>query len=286
MICGLRDVGAIPTRLPAQAAALATTEAALSSIRLVNRSTAFRCTVELRYQVLPCFSASGALSWLRWRDSSPALRTLVQQAHASTSGEERQRRRVAARCHIKSRSNWNTPNGIPRIALFDCSLAYILQASPAGSAADRLVARRNSKAGPTRTSARQVSAPTYGSHSHSAVACQDTTTSRITGLLVNTHAYTDFTPRHLAHRQVILCCSRPGSDKILCCPRPASTVIPCIGSRIRQQASTHDDTSDARRRTCSVYILAKITAAAFRFLETVQVVYRGCSQPRHGPRLM
>jgi hypothetical protein len=44
MICGLRDVGAIPTMLPAQAVALATTEATLNKILLVNRFAAFRCT--------------------------------------------------------------------------------------------------------------------------------------------------------------------------------------------------------------------------------------------------
>jgi hypothetical protein len=36
MICGLRDAGAIPTKLPAHAAALATTEATLNRILLVN----------------------------------------------------------------------------------------------------------------------------------------------------------------------------------------------------------------------------------------------------------
>src|ERR1700730_13414319 len=66
MICGLRDVGAIPTILPAQAAALAVTEAALSSILLVNRFAAFRCTVELRHQVLPCLSSSGASELTTW----------------------------------------------------------------------------------------------------------------------------------------------------------------------------------------------------------------------------
>src|ERR1700738_1271953 len=109
MICGLRDVGAIPTRLPAQTAALAATEATLSSMLLVNRSTAFRCTVELRYQVLPCFSPSGALSWLRWRDSSPALRTLVQQVLvcARRPGITVQLRALKSSqhvCHTKSRS--------------------------------------------------------------------------------------------------------------------------------------------------------------------------------------
>src|ERR1700730_1129623 len=73
MICGLRDVGAIPTMLPAQAAALATTEATLNRILLVNGFAAFRCTVELR----------STNQGLHGCSPSPTLHTQVQQACAS-----------------------------------------------------------------------------------------------------------------------------------------------------------------------------------------------------------
>jgi hypothetical protein len=75
MICGLRDVGAMPTMLSAETTALAATAAALSSMLLVNRLAAFRCTVELQSanQVLPRSSSTcGRLSSPR---ELPALKS-------------------------------------------------------------------------------------------------------------------------------------------------------------------------------------------------------------------
>jgi len=86
----------------------------------------------------------------------------------------------------------------------------------------------------------------------------------VTGVLVNTHDYTDFAPPGWQAR---LSSSRPGSEEIASRRRPTATITPRTGSRIGRQGSTHDDTYNTYREACSVYMLAKISAATLRLLE-------------------
>ena len=89
--------------------------------------------------------------------------------------------------------------------------------------------------------------------------------------LVTTHEYTDFAA---ARRQACLS-SSPGSEETSRYGCSSSTIAPRAGCRIRRQAATHDDTSSDPREACSLRMLAKITAAALRFLESApRAAYR------------